>query len=229
MSIIRYPRAPLAAALLISFVSTANAAGWPWPGWQDSNATRVKALALLQTLNATLLSRDSATQTLQRWCAAHHMAPEARIIARRDNATVKSASDEMRTQLQVGPGEALGYRRVALACGDKVLSEADNWYVPSRLSAEMNNTLEHSDTPFGTAVAALHFTRRTLYARLLWSPLPIGWETQLPASRDGVQALDIPERILQHRALLYRQDGKPFSLVEETYRQDIFAFPLDPH
>ncbi|RBJ65914.1 hypothetical protein C3L29_039830, partial [Pseudomonas sp. MWU12-2534b] len=124
--------------------------------------------------------------------------------------------------------EQVGYRRVQLACGERVLSEADNWYVPSRLTAEMNKLLDTSDTPFGTAVRALNFTRRTESARLLWSPLPAGWETRpLPAAA-GQTGLDIPERVLQHRALLYKDGGVPFSLVVETYRRELFAFPLTP-
>ena len=39
--------------------------------WPDTPATRLEALALLQTLNADLLSNDSATLTLDRWCEAH--------------------------------------------------------------------------------------------------------------------------------------------------------------
>ena len=82
----------------------------------------------------------------------------------------------MREALDVKPDEPLGYRRVRLKCGDHVLSEADNWYVPARLAPEMNHVLETTDTPFGKAVAALHFRRHTLSANLLWRPLPKGWE-----------------------------------------------------
>ncbi|POZ63632.1 hypothetical protein C2I19_02325 [Chromobacterium alticapitis] len=208
--------------------ATARADGWNYPGWRDDAATRVKALALLQSVNAALLSNPSATRTLQQWCEAHHLAAEPRIRALRDATLRKPADAEIRAQLQVGPDEQVGYRRVQLACGERVLSEADNWYVPSRLTAEMNKLLDTSDTPFGTAVRALNFTRRTESARLLWSPLPAGWETRpLPAAA-GQTGLDIPERVLQHRALLYKDGGVPFSLVVETYRRELFAFPLTP-
>ena len=36
----------------------------------------------------------------------------------------------------IGPDEPVAYRHVRLRCGDHVLSEADNWYVPSRLTPE---------------------------------------------------------------------------------------------
>ena len=47
------------------------------------------------------------------------------------------------------------YRRVQLACGDRVLSEADNWYLVGRLTLDMNTALERTETPFGVAVRAL--------------------------------------------------------------------------
>ena len=53
------------------------------PAWQDDYTTRLEALALLQTLNAELLSNDSATLTLDRWCATHKLATPARIVAER--------------------------------------------------------------------------------------------------------------------------------------------------
>ena len=49
------------------------------PNWSDTPLARTQALALLQTLNADLLSHDSATLTLERWCGAHRMASPARV------------------------------------------------------------------------------------------------------------------------------------------------------
>ncbi|HEX8957560.1 MAG TPA: hypothetical protein VF798_14865 [Burkholderiaceae bacterium] len=214
--------------LLLAGLFAATAHAQPaYEGWQDTPIVRLKALALLQTLNATLLSNSSATATLTQWCGEHHMAAEARIRALRDTQTVKPADSEVRRQLQVGADEPVGYRRVQLACGEHILSEADNWYVPARLTADMNHVLDTSDTPFGTAVRALNFTRKTESARLLWSPLPAGWESHMPAPADANGALEVPAQVLQHRAVLYKDGNVPFSLVVETYRRDIFAFPLD--
>ena len=214
--------------LLLTGLFAATAQAQPtYEGWQDTAIVRLKALALLQTLNATLLSNSSATATLTQWCGEHHMAAEARIRAIRDVQTVKPADAEVRRQLQVGADEPVGYRRVQLACGEHVLSEADNWYVPARLTAEMNHVLDTSDTPFGTAVRALNFTRKTESVRVLWAPLPAGWESHMPDTMDAKNALEIPEHVLQHRAVLYKDGTVPFCLVVETYRRDIFAFPLD--
>jgi len=49
--------------------------------WQDNFTARVEILALLETLNADLLSHDSATLTLDRWCGDHQLASPAKIIA----------------------------------------------------------------------------------------------------------------------------------------------------
>ena len=84
------------------------------------------------------------------------------IRALRDRGIDRKADGRVRRLLQVGPGEPVRYRRVRLSCGDQVLSDADNWYVPARLTAEMNSTLDGSDTPFGTVVKPLDFQRRTL-------------------------------------------------------------------
>ncbi len=88
-------------------------------------------MALLQTLNADLLSHDSATLTLERWCGTHRLASPARITAARIADAEKPASQEQRRELGVNPTEPIRYRRVKLLCGTVVLSEADNWYVPA--------------------------------------------------------------------------------------------------
>ena len=125
------------------------------PAWPDTAITRLQALALLQSLNADLLSHDSATLTLDRWCETHHLQSPAKIVAERDRSIDKPATDEQRKILQVSASEPIRYRRVRLACGAHVLSEADNWYVPSRLTAEMNKQLDTSDIAFGRAVQAV--------------------------------------------------------------------------
>ena len=208
--------------LIATAASAAEPASWP-----NSFDGRLEALALLETLNADLLAHDSATLTLERWCGDHKLADPPRIVAERVKDTDKPASAEVRAALDVKPGEPLSYRRVRLKCGDHVLSEADNWYVPARLTPEMNHVLETTDTPFGKAVAALHFRRHTLSADLLWRPLPQGWEMGAGAPPEGDSgALAIPEHVLEHRAVLSTPDGKPFSEVVETYTGEVLAFPL---
>jgi hypothetical protein len=214
----------LVAALLLLLTAGVASATEPAP-WSDSFMGRLEALALIESLNADLLAHDSATLTIERWCADHRLADPPRIVAERVSDTVKPAGAEVRAALDVKPDEPLGYRRVRLKCGDHVLSEADNWYVPSRLTPEMNHVLERTDTPFGKAVAALHFHRHTLSVDLLWRPLPKGWEISAATIRDDHKALAIPDHVLEHRAVLSTPDGKPFSEVVETYTGEVLAFP----
>jgi chorismate-pyruvate lyase len=213
------------AAALIFLVTTVIASGAEPAPWPTSFVGRLEALALLETLNADLLAHDSATLTLERWCADHHLSDPALIVAERERDAVMPATAETRAALDVKPDEPLFYRRVRLKCGGHVLSEADNWYVPARLTPEMNHVLETTDTPFGKAVAALHFRRHTLSADLLWRPLPKGWEMGAPAGSDDKGALAIPGHVLEHRAVLSTPDGEPFSEVVETYTGEVLAFP----
>ena len=214
----------LAAALTLLLTTAIASAAEPAP-WPDSLVGRLEALALLESLNADLLAHDSATLTIERWCADHRLADPARIVAERVSDAAKPASAEVREALDVRPDEPLGYRRVRLKCGDHVLSEADNWYVPARLTPEMNHALETTDTPFGKAVAALHFRRHTISANLLWRPLPEGWEMGAASAPKGAGALTIPDHVLEHRAVLSTPDGEPFSEVVETYTAEVLAFP----
>jgi hypothetical protein len=194
----------------------------PWP---DSFVTRLEAFALLQTLNADLLSHDSAAPTLERWCDSHHMASPARIVAERVKGDDKQPTAEQLQLLGVSTSDAVRYRRVRLHCGAHILSEADNWYVPSRLTDDMNRLLDRTETSFGRAVQALNFRRRTLSAKLLRLPLPEGWETGASISNRSGAMLRVPDAVIEHRAVWTLPDGTPFSEVIETYTRDILAFP----
>jgi chorismate-pyruvate lyase len=191
----------------------------------DTALARVEALALLQTLNADLLSHDSATLTLERWCGTHHLAADSRLHAELVHGQDKALTAAQRKELGISAEEPVRYRRVRLSCGGHVLSEADNWYVPRLLTPDMNRQLDETDTPFGRVVLSLGFTRHTLAVDLLWRPLPAGWEAEaLPA--DGPGTLPIPQEVLQHRAVLTTRNGTPFCEVVETYQRAMFAFSL---
>jgi hypothetical protein len=201
------------------------------PDWPDSFVTRLEALALLQTLNADLLSHDSATLTLEHWCGSHQLASPARIVAERVAGIEQPPTGQQRLELRVAATDTVSFRRVRLRCGNLVLSEADNWYVPGRLTADMNQLLETSDTPFGRVVQALHFQRHTIAATLLWRPLPEGWEIgaaagYMASAGDKPGRLIAPSAVLQHRALLSLPDGTPFSEVVETYSGNVLGFDL---
>ncbi|HTT43797.1 MAG TPA: hypothetical protein VMG33_12055 [Steroidobacteraceae bacterium] len=207
--------------------STAQA---PAP-WHDSLLTRVEALALLQTLNADLLSHDSATLTLDGWCERHRLASPPQVVAEPVPGLDKPPTAAQRAELRVSAAEPVRYRHVRLRCGEHVLSEAENWYVPARLTPDMNRQLEATDAAFGRVVRPLQFRRQTLEATLLWSPLPPGWESTQPVAPQEPAAggrLEPPHEVLRHRALLLLPDGMPISEVTETYTSAVLAFPEPP-
>lgn len=206
-------------ALLLLLLAAPAAA----PQWPDTHLARLSALAQVQSLNAELLSRDSATATLQRWCDLH--GGGGKIVARRPAVDPKPAGEAERRDLKIGPDEPVAYRRVELACGDKVLSEADNWYLPARLTPEMNTLLNTTQTPFGVAVRPLDFRRRTLSAEPLFQPLPAGWAAVRPAEDKAGAVMTIPHLVLRHRAVLSTPDAAPFSLVVETYTHQVLIAP----
>lgn len=156
--------------------------------------------ARLAAFEAQLEANSSATAVLQTWCDEH--VPGTRIIAQQVQTVPAPLPPAARKALALKPGEAVHYRRVELTCGNRVLSNADNWYLPDKLTDAMNQTLEHSETPFGAAVAALHFRRRNLETRFL------------PPGDEGV---------LRHSAILLTDKGAPFSFVVETYTKNILA------
>ena len=81
-----------------------------------------------------------------------------------------------------------------------------------------------SKAPFGRAVQALQFRRRTLSAALLWAPLPEGWEMAVPSGMAHAAKLTIPPYVLQHTAVLTLPDGTPISALTETYTSEVLAF-----
>lgn len=155
--------------------------------------------ARLHEFETALAAQDSATMALGQWCARRHIAAPAAIAAEALPGTL-APSPEVRRLLGVGPDERVAYRHVALACGGTVLSVAHNWYVPARLTQEMNRTLEGTRIPFGKAVAETHFARQRL--------------TAIEGRGEGCPT----GTVLTHRAVLRRAgDGAPISLVVECY------------
>jgi chorismate-pyruvate lyase len=192
--------------------------------WPDTFESRLKLLAIIETLNADLLTTHSATVTLSQWCADHHLAAKPQIFAHLHHGIDKPISSEQRQALEIGPNEPVVYRRVDLVCGRHVLSQADNWYVPSRLTPAMNKALRTTDIPFGKVVRPLHISRTTLAAKLLWHPLPPGWDMHEAAPGHPQQLLSVPRYLIRHRAIVFAGNGKPIAEVDETYRSDMLDF-----
>jgi hypothetical protein len=164
----------------------------------------------LADFEARLDRGSSATEVLQGWCADHRLADPPVIRAERDRTLDKPADAAVRALLGAGPDEPIRYRRVRLTCGAHVLSEADNWYRPGRLTAGMNRKLDETDTPFGAVVRPLGFHRRTLAEENLFR-----------SDAGGRQAL--PHILVRYHALLVDSRGVPFSLVTESYTSELLS------
>ena len=196
------------------------------PQWPDIYQARLEALARVEKLNAMLLASQSATQTLNEWCATlcgsetHSTQTKREIKARVIRGVNKPLSAAKRRRLEVGPDEPIAYRRVELMCGDQVLSEADNWYVAQRLSTEMNEALTSTDIPFGRLIRPLDPRRVTIGAILLWNPLS---PTAQPRNDRPEASLPIPQALLKHDVILYRSNDKPISMVREVYKSELLG------
>jgi chorismate-pyruvate lyase len=218
----------VATALAGSLCAASSQARPLRPARGDGYVARLEQALAVQSLNARLLSADSATRVLEAWCAEHRLAPEAVITAEPDPAASKPISAAQRLRLKIGPDEPVRYRRVKLRCGAVVLSEADNWYVPARLTPQMNEQLERTDTPFGKVVAPLGINRRTVGAEVLWRPLgPADWDMRSRADNIAAFAAPAdppPAHVIEHRALVFDRDGAPLAEVVETYTGAGFSF-----
>jgi hypothetical protein len=105
----------------------------------------------------------------------------------------------IRQLLKVPAGDPLAYRHVQLMCGDRLLSQAHNWYVPSRLSAQMNRQLAQTDFPFGKVISSIGFSRHPVTSTR-------GRDPACPAGT-----------ILANRAVLKHPDGRGLAMVVECY------------
>lgn len=145
----------------------------------------------IQNLQKRLASRPSATATLQSFCPSPIHVRNIPI-----GPSVLPAADILQ-HLELTTPSALKLRHVQLLCGEIALSDAWNWYVPERLTAEMNTRLEHSTIPFGRAVQETHFSRTTISSTAM--PPESGY-------------------LLENRAVLRRAgDNAPIALVIEDY------------
>lgn len=144
----------------------------------------------LDRFEATLAAQDSATVALEQWCGA-------KVTAAPAGGPDLTATARDRALLEAPDSEPLRYRHVRLSCNGEVLSEAHNWYVPARLTDEMNRQLDTTDTPFGRVVAPLGFTRERIAGK----------------GTEGCPR----NTVLRHKAVLRLPDRRPISLVIECY------------
>jgi len=112
-----------------------------------------------------LAEQDSATAVLTGICGTLHPGEHRRILAEHVQGVTPPDGSDAFSRLAPGPDQAVQLRHVRLTCEGETLSEAWNWYVPSRLPDEVNRQLDNSNTPFGRALSAHGFTRKRLWSR----------------------------------------------------------------
>ena len=188
---------------LVLVLTIASAAG---SACSQPASRPAKARAALQAFERELVTHDSATAVLQAWCDAHGPAPGVKIVARAVPGASKPLPSLAHKALRAASGQPVRYRRVDLMCGNQVLSKADNWYLPDRLTDDMNRRLDQTQTPFGVVVKPLNFTRRNLNTEVLFKG-----------------AASVPPLVLRHAAVLLTSDGTPFSYVVESYTNQVLS------
>lgn len=181
------------------------------------------AYSRLQEFHNRLLESNSATEVLDEWCGSGRHGGRAEIRAQRFDVESVSAPSNVLSLLGIQDEQFCSYRHVRLVHDGVVLSDAENWYVPAELSAEMNLLLEQSDAPFGYVVQPLGFQRRTLATEFLLRPSPLS-NVKVRGPEPDSLTIEIPEHLLRHRTLLLKPCGTPFSFVVETYTRNILQY-----
>lgn len=197
-------------------------------------------MAAISALSVELRSNNSATAVLDAACAAaaarivplskalHAPGKPPRISAHQVPVPPpRGLEAQARVLLHAPADEPLAYRRVRLACGHRVLSDAHNWYRPSALTASMREQLAATKTPFGRVVLPLKYTRTHCADQVFWPPLcPDADDGEMPdAGGDTTLPLVARPLVLEHCAVLTAQDARfPFCVVIERYTTDALAF-----
>lgn len=162
----------------------------------------------VEGLERMLASHDSATAALEQWCEQQGLANPAQVIAEPAPGQLAAEPVGLRQMLGVSADEPLALRHVRLTCGGRLLSQAQNWYVPARLTPEMNAVLDSTTTPFGKVAAPLGFRRELIETRRAAGP-------DCPAGT-----------VLVQRAVLRLPDGRPLAHVLECYVASALGEPL---
>jgi hypothetical protein len=175
---------------------------------------------IIQDLGTRLTSGATATETLLAWCEEHGLSqgPITAEVRQRFSPTV--VPDNVLTTLEPAPGTTIHYRQVQLMRGTLHLATAENWFVPQRLTAAMNDRLQTKHVPFGTVIAPLNPFRRTLAVRS--APFTSG--PPLPPARLGGSPQDLhPEIVLEHTAVILSSSGAALAFVREWFRSDLVS------
>lgn len=167
-----------------------------------------RGLRAAEELSDRLLATPLATRALEPWCRERGIA-DGTIVVRRHPAPTPEPLDPDSLAWLGGDPRGLVFRRVDIRLCGITLVDAANWYFADRLTPAMRERLL-GDTPFGEAIVELAPRRKTFSVSLAPSA-----EIDAAAAR-RLEAS--PVHVLEHRALLHRDDGTPIAVVHERYR-----------
>lgn len=170
--------------------------------------------ALIRELSQRIAQARTATAALLDWCDEHGLS-EGPILARRlQSDRTLSGRDVSLQALAAMPEEPIRHRRVELIRGTLPLVTADNWFLPSRLPAPMNEALETTDLPFGAVIASLDPSRRNS-------------SIHFSDPGDGGEVWG-RETVLEHRAVVVGGRGRPLAVVRERFSAALVSFTRRP-
>jgi hypothetical protein len=176
--------------------------------------------ALIQDLSTRLLAGATATETLLAWCVEHGLSHGPITAEVRQRFSPSVVPDTVLSALEPAPGTTIHYRQVQLMRGTLHLATAENWFVPQRLTAAMNDRLQTQDVPFGIVITPLNPFRRTLAVRS--APFTSG-SPVTPARLDGSPQDPPPEIVLEHTAVILSSSGAALAFVREWFRADLVS------
>ena len=162
--------------------------------------------ALVWALNTRLIAGATATDTLLAWCDEHGLSAGPITVEIEQHFAPAVVPDEVLQALELDPGDTIHYRQVRLMRGSLALAAAENWFVPQRLTAAMNEALIETNVPFGRVIAPLQPARRLL----------------------AVHPQPHAEIILHHSAVILSKPGTALAFVKESYFSDLVAFASAP-
>jgi len=171
-------------------------------------------------LQNCLHSHPTATAALIAWCRARRPEDaEALTVAVLCDGETNPADYD--GPLRLGPRETLQYRRVRLAWGDLVISEAENFYVPQRLPEDMRAALHHGAQPFGAVVAELAPQRTTLAMLTIDDLARGGAEAARCRAQLAVGGFAPAEAYALHLTALMSASGVELAELREHYPREL--------
>ncbi|WP_165820344.1 hypothetical protein [Microvirga sp. KLBC 81] len=177
--------------------------------------------ALIQDLSTRLIAGATATETLLAWCDEHGLSQGPISVECRQRQVLSAVPDDVRAALAPAADDTVHFRQVRIMRGPLSLARAENWFVPQRLTAHMTEALLTTDVPFGTVVAPLRPSRRTLTACV--RPLTADPSEDPPLLGASARQSQ-PAVILEHKTVLLSGTGTALALVTERFFSNLVSF-----